>query len=197
MKTATTVIVVAMAFLAIAGCGNQASSASQSAAPEPAASSVTSEPAAPPSVGLHEAAFLGDVESIRQHVEASSNLDEKDSFGSTPLIIATTFGAADAAEALIKGGADLSQVNSDGSTSLHIAAFLCRTQIVEALIEGGADKVATNNAGRTALQSVEGPFEEKKATYDELGAGLAPMGLKLDYDHIRVTRPVIAEMLRS
>ena len=33
--------------------------------------------------------------------------------------------------------------------------------------------------------------------YDGFGKALAPMGLELDYEYIRMTRPRIAEMLRS
>ena len=46
--------------------------------------------AAPPSLGLHEAAMQGNLEAIRQHIEAGSDLDEKDPMsGASPLIIAT------------------------------------------------------------------------------------------------------------
>jgi len=183
MKTARTAILAAMTLLAIAGCGNRE---------HPAAG----EAPQPPSLSLHEAVLVGDVQAIRQHVEACSNLDEKDSYGSTPLIVAATFGKTEAARALIEAGADLSQTNNEGSTPLHIAAFLCRTEIVEALLDGGADRNATNNAGRTALDAVAGPFEDARPIYDGLGAGPGPLGLKLDYEYTRTTRPRIAEMLR-
>ena len=186
MRTVATLIVVAMALIAITGCGNQESSTSQAETPPE-----------PPSVSLHEAALLGNVDAILQHIAAGTNLDEKDAYGSTPLIITATLGVTDAADALIEGGADWSQTNNEGSTPLHIAAFLCHTEIVEALLAAGADKDALNGAGRTALQSVEGPFEDVKAIYDGLAAALAPMGLRLDYEEIEETRPVIAEMLRS
>lgn len=32
--------------------------------------------------------------------------------------------------------------------------------------------------------------------YDGLGAALAPLGLNLDYEYIKTTRPQIAEMLQ-
>jgi ankyrin repeat protein len=189
-KPATTAILVTTAFLTVAllgmvGCGNRERS-------EPA----NTEPPKPPGVSLHEAVIVDNVKAIEQHIAAGSDLDEKDDYGSTPLIIAATFGKAEAAKALIEGGADLGMTNNDGSTALHVAAFLCHVEIVEALLKGGADKDAKNNAGRTALDAVSGSFEGAKPIYDELGAALGPLGLQLDYEYIQATRPKIAEMLR-
>ena len=149
-----------------------------------------------PAVDLDEAAFGGDVEAIKQHISAGSNLNVKNEFTSTPLIVAVTFGQNEAARALIEGGADLNLKNRDGSTALHVAAFLWRAEIVRLLVDAGADKNAKNNGGVTARQSVEGPFEDAKAVYDLVGAGLGPYGLKLDYERIKAERPKIAEMLQ-
>ncbi len=149
-----------------------------------------------PSVSLHLAALQGNIEAIRQHIEAGSNLNEKDVYGSTPLIVATTFGKTAAARLLIEAGADLSIRNNDGSTPLHIAAFFCRTEIVKALLDKGADKYLRNNAGSTAFDSVAAPFDDVRGFYDSIGQALGPLGLKLDYERIKMTRPRIAEMLR-
>ena len=152
---------------------------------------------APPSVSLPDAARQGDLPSIRQHIKAGSNLNEKDLVtGSTPLITAATFGQTDVARALIHAGADLNVSNNDGSTALISAAFLCRTEIVRDLLQKGADKTAKNKAGSTALESVAGSFDQVKGVYDLLQAVLGPAGLKLDLDQIQATRPLIAEMLR-
>ena len=51
--------------------------------------------------------------------------------------------------------------------------------------------------GNTALQSVSAPFDDVKGIYDSFAQALGPLGLTLDYDHIRTTRPEIAEMLRG
>jgi uncharacterized protein len=184
MKKATTACIVAMVLIALIGCGKDNDSASQA-------------PPEPPSVSLHEAAIVGNVAAIKQHVAAGSNLDEKDAYGSSPLIAATTFGVTETAQALIDNGADLSVANNDGSTPLHIAALLCYTDIVESLLAAGADKDLLNGAGHTALDLVAGPFADSKPIYDGLGAALGPLGLKLDYKYIEATRPEIAGMLRS
>ncbi len=91
---------------------------------------------------------------------------------------------------------ELNILNNDGSTPLLTAAFLCRSKIVEALLDKGADKNIRNLSSKTALETVSGPFEDVKGIYDSIGKGLAPLGLELDYDRIKMTRPKIAEMLR-
>ncbi len=149
-----------------------------------------------PPASVHIAALQGDIAAIRQHIAAGADLNEKDAWGSTPLIIAAAFGKTEVAIALIEAGADLNVTNSDGATALHTAAFLCRTEIVEALLEAGANKYLRDNFGNTARESVADPFDDVTFIYDRFGQGLGPLGLELDYERIRATRPLIAEMLR-
>ena len=149
-----------------------------------------------PSVSIHMAALQGNIEAVRQHIKAGSDLNEKDMWGSTPLIISATFGKTEVARALIEAGADLNITNNDGATALHAAAFLCRTEIVKDLLDNGANKYLRNNFGNTALESVAAPFDDVKDIYDRFAQALAPLGLELDYEQIRATRPKIAEMLR-
>jgi ankyrin repeat protein len=161
----------------------------------PPSSSQLTETASP--VGLHQAIIEGDLGAVRELIEAGSDPNAKaPSGGSSPLITAATFGRTEAARALIDAGADVDQRNNDGSTALITAAFMCRTEIVEALLAAGADKSISNNAGSTALDVVTVPFEAIQGIYDYLGAVLGPYGLKLDYERIKMTRPVIAEMLQ-
>jgi NAD(P)-dependent dehydrogenase (short-subunit alcohol dehydrogenase family) len=167
----------------------------QALAEAPPASSASTE--TPPGPGIHGAALEGDLEAVRRYIEAGADLNAKEPLGgSTPLIIAATFGRTEVAKALIEAGADVDQRNNEGSTALLSAASLCRTEIVAALLAAGADRSITNNAGSTPLDVVSAPFEAIKGAYDLLGAVLGPYGLKLDYERLRMTRPQIAEMLR-
>ena len=150
-----------------------------------------------PSLDIHTAAYLGDLNGVRQHIKAGTDLDQKDQYGSTPLIIATTFGKTDVARALIEAGADLSVANNEGSTPLHIAAFFCKPEIVEILLANGADKAVRNNYGSTAWETVSGPFDQVRSIYDAIGSSLEPLGMKLDYTYLEATRPKIAEMLQD
>ena len=146
---------------------------------------------------IHAAIVRGDMEAVRQYIEAGADLDVREpTGGSSPLITAATFGNLQAAEALIDAGADVDLRNNDGSTALITAAFFAHTEIVQALLTAGADKSIRNAGGSTALDAVAAPFEEVRAIYDFVGAMLGPYGLELDYERIEATRPVIAEMLR-
>ena len=148
------------------------------------------------STPLITAAFLGKTEAAKILIEAGADLNYKNADGSTALHTAAAFGKTEAAKILIDAGIDLNNQNNQGATALHTGAFFCRVEIVEALLEKGADKTLKNKTGKTALEVVELPFEEVKGVYDAVGAGLKPLGLKLDYDHIKTTRPKIAEMLK-
>lgn len=150
-----------------------------------------------PNVSIHLAALVGNLEAIMKHIKAGSDLNEKDAYGSTPLVIATTFGKTKVAKALIEAGADMRIKNKEGSTPLHIGAFFGRAEIVKALLDKRANRYMRNNAGATAYDIVAAHFDDDKGIYDQIGAALAPLGLKLDHERIQGIRPKIAEMLQS
>ena len=215
-------VVLTVLLLVVIGCGNQDGSSEQSAESQEAVSVpkvdlhsavVTGdldairqhvgagsdmnvlEPSRA-STPLITAAAFGNVEAGKILVDAGADLNYQNADGSTALHTASVFGKVDFAKYLIDAGADLNVKNNGGSTALHSAAFFCHVEIVEALLEKGADKTVRNTIGKTAYETVEAPFEEVKEFYDGIGARLRPLGLILDYDHIKETRPVIAEMLK-
>ena len=150
----------------------------------------------PPDIGIQAAIISGDLEAVKQHIAAGTNINEKDAFsGSSPLITAASFGKIQIAKALIDGGADLTVKNAGGSTALHTAAFFCRVEIVQLLLDAKADKTTLNNEGATARETVLIPFNDIKPVYEMFQQQLAPMGLQLDLNEIEKTRPVIAMML--
>lgn len=146
---------------------------------------------------LFEAAFLGKLDLVKQHIAAGTDLNLKDDFGSTALAIATTFGKTDIALALIAGGADIEAKSGDGSTTLHTAAFFGRTEIVKSLLAKGANIEARNNYNGTALESVQAPFDQVKPIYDQMARDLGPLGLKLDYARISAAREEIATLISN
>ncbi len=159
-------------------------------------STLQSKPA-PPKVDIHTAVITGNMEALKQHIAAGSNLNEKDPIGgSSPLISACLFGKPAMAKVLIDAGADINFQNNDGSTPVLTAAFFCRPDIVQLLLKKGADKTIKNKYGQTAYETVSGPYTNVKTVYEGIGKVLAPMGLKLDYGYIEKTRPQIAAMLK-
>lgn len=150
-----------------------------------------------PEIDIHTAVINDNMEAVKQHIAAGSDLNVRDPFGgSSPLISAAVFGKTEMAKVLIEAGVDLNFQNSDGSTALHTAAFFCRPEIVQLLLDKNADKTIKNKFGATAYENVAGSFSDIKAAYDMMGTVLGPMGLKLDYTYIEKTRPEIAAMLK-
>ena len=150
-----------------------------------------------PEVDIHTAVVTNNLDALKQHIAAGTNINEKDPFGgSSPLISATVFGKPEAARILIDAGADVNFQNNDGSTPLHTAAFFCHPDIVKMLLDKHADKTIKNKYDQTPYETVAAPFDQVKDAYDMMGQVLGPMGLKLDYPYIEKTRPEIALMLK-
>ena len=146
---------------------------------------------------LFEATFVGKLDLVKQHIAAGTNLNQKDDYGSTALVIAITFDKTEIALALIAAGADIEQKSADGSTALHSAAFFGRTEIVKSLLAKGANVNARNNYNATALESVQIPFDQMKPVYDQMSRDLGPLGLKLDLVRIEAAREVIALLISN
>lgn len=157
----------------------------------------TSTGADAPKTSIHEAAFVGNIEAMKGHIKAKTDLNQKDAYGSAPLTIAAIFNKPEVAKLLIEAGADIDVKSGDGSTPLHSAAFFCRTEIAQMLLNKGADLTIRNNYGSTALESISGSFEDVKPAYDQISRDLGPLGLKLDYDQLEKTRPVIADLIKT
>ncbi|WP_245806788.1 ankyrin repeat domain-containing protein [Arenibacter amylolyticus] len=152
---------------------------------------------AKPKIDLHTAVLSDNLEAVKQHIKAGTDLNIKDAMsGSTPLITASSFGKIKIAQELIDAGADLTVKNKDGATALHTAAFFCRIEVVQMLMDAKADKTAKNNFGMTPRESIMGPYAEVKPIYEMLRQQLAPLGMQLDLTEIEKTRPVIAMMLQ-
>ena len=152
--------------------------------------------AAAPDVDIWKAAASGNIEAIRQHLEAGTNVDAKEPpGGSTPLLVAATFGQVEAVKFLIEKGANVNAGSNDGSTALHGAAFFCHTEIVKLLLGKGAVVDAKNIRGETPLDAVAGEWsQELEGIYTWL---VELWKLQLDLERIKATRPKIATLLRK
>lgn len=181
-------VTVIVCLLLLGSCKDNSASAQKA---------TTQEKAKAPGIDIHTAVLNGNVEALKQHLAAGTDINAKDPFGgSSPLITACLFGKTAMATILIDAGADLNFQNNDGSTPLHTAAFFCRPELVTLLLKKGADKTIKNKYGQTAYETVAGPFADAKKVYDMLGKMLGPMGLKLDYAYLEKTRPEIAATLK-
>ncbi|MDA7536452.1 CotH kinase family protein [bacterium] len=152
----------------------------------------------PPEIDIHSAVTNGDIASVRQHIDAGSNLDEPDSTsGNTPLMNAILFGQQAVGQLLIENGVKLDARSSDGSTALITAAFFGYPEMIRALLQKGADTTIQNNTGATALMSVQIPWDQAKPIYDFVGSMLQPIGVSLDYERIQKNRPIVVALLQA
>ena len=152
--------------------------------------------AAAPSVDIWTAAAQGNIEAIKQHLAAGTDLDAKEpTGGSTPLMIAALVGQTDAAELLIEKGANINARSNDGGTALHAAAIFCRTETVKLLLSRGADVNAKNSREETPLDEVAGEWSQELEDIYKWIAEL--LRLQLDIERIKATRPKIAALLRK
>ena len=150
-----------------------------------------------PSIKILDAAWAGDVDAVRQHIAAGTDLNTRGEDGGTSLHAAAARGNDEVATLLIDAGADVNAKKADGGTALHSAAFFCHENIVRALLANGADKTIQNGAGATAYDGVAGTFEDVKPIYDLVLQIMGPLGLQLDYERIKAERPNIAELLSA
>ena len=150
-----------------------------------------------PQQDIHTAIVTGNFEVLKQHINAGSDLNKKESMsGSTPLMMAITFNRPEMVDALLKENVDLTIQNNDGSTALHTAAFFGRIKFVEKLLEVEAGTTVKNNFGATPRETVLGEFNDIKPFYEMLIMQLEPMGFELDLVEVEKARPIIAELLK-
>jgi hypothetical protein len=160
-------------------------------------SAKTTQTVIKPSIDIHGAVLTGNIEAVKQHIEAGTDINQKEAMsGSTPLMSAATFNKPEIAKVLINANADLSVKNNDGGTALHTAAFFGRIEIVQLLIDAKADKTVRNNYGATARETAMADFAQMKPIYEMLIQQLKPMGFELDLNELQKARPVVAMMLQ-
>jgi len=76
----------------------------------------------PPDISIHKAASVGNIEAVKQHLTAGTDLNAKGGVnGSTPLHVAAAYGHKEIVELLIDKGADVNAKNKNG--------FLCMRRL--------------------------------------------------------------------
>jgi outer membrane protein assembly factor BamB len=185
--------VACMAFAAVVGCSRDSSNGGSAARSDPVDSSSRTT-AKTPSIDIWKATVEGDVETVKQHIAAGTDLNGKEPIGgSTALNIAAIFGETEIAKVLIDAGADLEIKTNEQATPLFNAAFFCHPDIVEALLDRGADLSATNKDGLTIQQVMESEWSPTlSGIYHAIFQAL---GIERDLDEIKRSRPEIAQLL--
>jgi ankyrin repeat protein len=159
-------------------------------------------PPQPPDISIHKAAGAGNIEAVKQHLAAGTDLNAPGGSGWNPLHNATFLGHKEIVELLIAKGADLNAKDDKyGRTPLRSAAIYDHKEIAEILIAEGADVNAKNQLGRTSLHAAAswGHKEVAELLIDN-GADVnakdfenrTPLDRAIKYKY-----PVLADLLRK
>jgi ankyrin repeat protein len=131
-------LIAIVAAVLVVGCG-------ESQPPEPPTAKATD-------ISIHKAARDGNIEAVKQHLAAGTDVNAKGNYGLTPLYWAAQSGYKEVAELLIAKGADVNAKSSEGTTPLHRATYYSdHKEIAELLISKGADVNAKDDGGKTPL----------------------------------------------
>ena len=75
----------------------------------------------PPDISIHDAPFKGNIEAVKQHLAAGTDVNAKYLDRSVPLHLATISGQKEVVKILIEEGGDVNAINADGHTPLDWA----------------------------------------------------------------------------
>ena len=100
-------LLTTIAAVLLVGCG-------KSQPPEPTTAKA-------PDISIHQAAYDGNIEAVKERIAAGTDLNAKGNLGLTPLHEATRAGRKGIVKLLIAGGADVNAKDSRGRTPLDYA----------------------------------------------------------------------------
>ena len=146
-------LLITIAAVVLVGCGEsqQSTPAPETKPVEPVAEAAKPEPPTvkAPDISIHKATYEGNIEAVKQHLAAGTDVNTKALGEYTPLHYAVGEGHKEIAELLIEKGADVDAKNEAEVTSLHYAAIRGHKETTELLIAKGADVNAKDEDGKT------------------------------------------------
>lgn len=144
--------------------------------------SLITPPKPEPLSEFHEAVLKGQVETVSKLISQNKQLvNEKDSKGNTPLLVAAGVGHLNICKMLVEAGADPLAANVYGSNALHLAASYGKNKVVQWLAINKTLINSKGQFGRTALAwAAARGFRKRCAIL--LKAGADP--LELDQDGV-------------
>lgn len=90
-----------------------------------------------PSISLYRAIQIGDLDQIKRHIRAATDLDQPDANGDLPLHVAARAGQVTIARELARSGASLNGLNRAGQTPMDLALAHGKTKVAELLLGFG------------------------------------------------------------
>ena len=92
----------------------------------------------------------GTPQEVDAAIKSGADINAKNSYGDTPLMLAAGKGNLKVVSLLVKAGADVNAKNDDGDTPLVWATYKDNPEVVSLLLKAGADSRIKNNSGKTA-----------------------------------------------
>lgn len=105
---------------------------------------------------IHEAASRGTVSDIARFIGTNVDIESKDEFGRTPLVIAAWNGNPATVAELLARGANIEAVDPYGYTPLGCAAEQGQVEVVKLLLSKGARRAVKNAEGADVLMIAAG-----------------------------------------
>jgi ankyrin repeat protein len=105
---------------------------------------------------------------VKLLLEKKANIEARNKYGSTPLIVAAVNGYVEIVQLLLEKGANIEGRDNEGNTALMSAARHERVMMVELLIARGANVEATNLRGLNALNLVQSRQASRGLTLDDI-----------------------------
>ena len=176
-------LITTIAALVLVGCGEsqQSAPAPESKPVEPVAEAAQSEPPTgkAPDISIQDAAMQGNLEAVKQHIVAGTDVNAKEDGEMTALHNAAyhghkeiaEYGHKEIAELLITKGAEVNAKDDIDRVPLHGAVGKGHKEIAELLITKGADVNAKSDDYTT-------PVDEAKSFHHEIADLLRKHGGK-------------------
>ena len=135
------ILLTTIAAVLLVGCGEaqQSAPAPEAKPVEPVAEAAKPEPPTveAPDISISEAALNENIEAVKQHIAAGTDVNARDNGGSTPLHQAAINGHKEIAELLIANGADVNAKTDAGVTSLDDAIGRKHSETIDLLRKHG------------------------------------------------------------
>jgi ankyrin repeat protein len=146
-------LLITIAAVVLVGCGESQQSASAPEAKpaepsEPVAEAARPEPppVKAPDISIHDAALDGNIEAVKQHLAAGTDVNAKDEDGETPLHHA---GTKEVTELLIAKGADVNAKNNNGRTPLDMVFIKTKISLTKRRRSEIADLLRKKHGAKT------------------------------------------------
>ena len=128
-------LLTTIAAVVLVGCATTQSPVTYLAAPH--WTSPKPPTAKAPDISINQAVFDGNIEAVKQHLAAGTDVNAKDDNGWTSLHFAVYYGHKEIVELMIAKGADVNAKDEYGYTLLDRAGFSKQTEIADLIRQHG------------------------------------------------------------